>query len=64
MVIMLIAFVALRQLYLFTVTHYVANTPLLVGLGYPVGWTMCFILEVSYWLIRRRKWQKDDIVAA
>ena len=64
MVIMLIAFVALRQIYLFTVTHYVANTPLLVGLGYPVGWTMCFILEVSYWLIRRRKWQKDDIVAA
>ncbi|MBO4887698.1 MAG: MATE family efflux transporter [Firmicutes bacterium] len=60
MVIMLLAFVGIRQLYLFAVTHFVANTPLLVGLGYPVGWTMCFILEVTYWLIKRRKWPKSE----
>ncbi|MBQ7060026.1 MAG: MATE family efflux transporter [Firmicutes bacterium] len=60
MVIMLLAFVGIRQLYLFTVTHFVANTPLLVGLGYPVGWSTCFILEVTYWLIKRRKWPKGE----
>lgn len=58
MVIMLIAFVAIRQVYLFIVTHYISNTPLLVGLGYPVGWVSCFILEVSYLIYRmKRGWK-------
>ena len=52
MVIMLLTFVAIRQVYLFTVTRYVANTPTLVGLGYPVGWTCCFIMELAYFFIR------------
>lgn len=55
MVIMLATFVGLRQLYLFLVTHYVANTPLLVGLGYPLGWTTCCIIEVSYFFLRWHK---------
>ena len=56
MIIMLGCFVALRQVYLFVVTRFVANTPLLVGLGYPVGWVSCCVLEVSYfiWRMRRR----------
>ena len=52
MIIMLTAFVGIRQLYLFLVTHFIANTPLLVGLGYPVGWTSCFIIELSYYYLK------------
>ena len=52
MIIMLLCFVALRQTYLFIVTHFIANTPLLVGLGYPVGWTSCCIIEVTYAVTR------------
>lgn len=62
MVIMLMSFVALRQLYLYLVTHYVANTPFLVGFGYPVGWVSCCIIEVSYYLLRygRKKTKKSE----
>ena len=52
MIIMLTAFVAIRQVYLFVVTHYIANTAFLVGFGYPVGWTTCCILEVIYFYFR------------
>ena len=55
MIIMLSCFVALRQTYLFTVTRFIANTPLLVGIGYPVGWVSCCIAEVTYYLLKRRK---------
>ena len=48
MIIMLSTFVGLRQVYLFLVTHYFANTPRIVGLGYPVGWVSCFIVELLY----------------
>ena len=59
MIIMLACFVVIRQIYLFTVTHYIANTPLLVGLGYPVGWTACCLTEVSYYFRQRRKRQMN-----
>lgn len=49
MMIMLVSFVAIRQVYLFAVTRWVANTPTLVGLGYPVGWVVCFIIELTYY---------------
>ncbi len=55
MVIMLSTFVVIRQIYLFVVTRYVANTPFLVGFGYPVGWMSCCITELSYYFIRYRK---------
>ena len=55
MIIMLSCFVALRQTYLFVVTRFIANTPLLVGIGYPVGWVSCCIAEVTYYLLKRRK---------
>ena len=48
MIIMISSFVVIRQIYLFCVTRFVANVPRLVGLGYPVGWVCCMILEVSY----------------
>ena len=55
MLIMLFGFVAVRQLYLFVVTRFVANTPLLVGIGYPVGWAACCVTELIYFFIRRRQ---------
>lgn len=53
MLIMLLCFVLLRQVYLFVVTRFVANTPVLVGFGYPVGWASCCAVELFYY---RRKW--------
>lgn len=55
MIIMLLAFVGIRQVYLFVVTHFIANTPFLVGFGYPVGWTSCCIIELTYFFLRWRK---------
>ena len=47
MVIMLLSFVAARQIYLFVITRFVANTPILVGIGYPVGWSVCCITAMN-----------------
>ena len=55
MIIMLLSFVGIRQIYLFVVTRLIANTPLLVGFGYPVGWTTCCIIEVTYFFLRWRR---------
>ena len=55
MIIMLLAVVGIRQVYLYVVTHFVANTPFLVGFGYPVGWTSCCIIELAYFFLRWRK---------
>ena len=52
MIIMLATFVGVRQIYLFYVTRFVANTPFLVGFGYPVGWMTCCVTEVTYFFLR------------
>ncbi|MBO5502862.1 MAG: MATE family efflux transporter, partial [Lachnospiraceae bacterium] len=49
MIIMLIGFVAIRQTYLFLATRFFANTPRVVGFGYPVGWMSCCIIMTSYY---------------
>ena len=59
MAIMLLTFVGIRQIYLYVVTHFIANTPFLVGFGYPVGWTTCCVIELSYYFIRRRNRQRS-----
>ena len=55
MIIMLSTFVGLRQVYLFIVTHFIANTPRIVGFGYPVGWFACCVIELLYFMIHRRR---------
>ena len=55
MVIMLMTFVAVRQVYLFVLTRFIANTPRLVGFGYPVGWMACFVAELTYYRLRKGK---------
>ena len=52
MAIMLICFVGLRQVYLFIVTRFFANTPAAVGFGYPVGWMSCFVIQMTYYYFR------------
>ena len=52
MIIMLLAFVGIRQAYLYVVTRFFANTPFLVGFGYPVGWITCCIIELTYFFLR------------
>jgi Na+-driven multidrug efflux pump len=64
MIIMLSTFVGLRQIYLFLVTRYVRNTPLLVGLGYPVGWVSCCVVELIYYAVCRRKREQNRIQSA
>ena len=59
MIFMLTSFVAFRQIYLFLVTHYYANTPRLVGFGYPMGWMLCSLLELLYYVHKRRKRAKQ-----
>ena len=52
MYLMLLSYVVIRQIYLFVVTRFVANTPRLVGFGYPVGWMSVCVIEVAYFFIR------------
>jgi len=52
MIIMLGTFVVIRQIYLFIVTHFIANTPAIVAFGYPVGWMSCCIFELAYFKIK------------
>ncbi|MBR0464066.1 MAG: MATE family efflux transporter [Clostridia bacterium] len=61
MIIMLLSFVGVRQVYLFFITRYVANTARLVGFGYPVGWMVCCVIEVTYFW---RRWRADDAPTA
>ena len=61
MIIMILSFVAIRQTYLFVVTRFVANTPVLVGLGYPVGWVTCCIIETTYFFAQ---WNRRKAAAA
>ena len=59
MIIMLIGFVAIRQTYLFLATRFFANTPRVVGFGYPVGWVSCCIIMTSYYFWKSRSFAKD-----
>ena len=52
MIIMIICFVAVRQIYLFIFTRLLPGEPTLIGLGYPVGWVSCCIIEIIYFRIK------------
>lgn len=63
MIIMLATFVGVRQVYLYVVTHFIANTAMLVGFGYPVGWMTCCITEVTYFFLRWNRKQEKRVEA-
>lgn len=60
MVIMLLGFVGVRQIYLFFMTRYFINTPASVAFGYPVGWMFVCVVEVAYFFL---KWDKRERVS-
>ena len=43
MVVTILAFVVFRQLYMYFVSRYIANTILSMGFGYPAGWFLCSV---------------------
>ena len=45
MICMICCFVLLRQVYLFVFTNYVANTPVVALLSFPVGWIVATVLN-------------------
>lgn len=59
MIAMLSCFVGLRQIYLFVVTHFIINIPVVVGFGYPVGWMTCCLVESIYFFIR---WNRKETI--
>ena len=50
MLIMIGCFVALRQIYLYVFTNFVANVPVVVVLSYPVGWAVATALVAVRYL--------------
>lgn len=59
MIFMLTNFVALRQLYLFITTHYIANTPKVVAFSYPFGWIGSAVCTLVYYLLIRKKFLRE-----
>ncbi len=57
MMIMLLCFVALRQVYLFVMTRFISNTYLTVAFGYPMGWMSCCVIELLYYYFH---WSKKE----
>lgn len=60
MFIMLGSFVVFRQIYLYLMTQFVANTEMVVVMGYPAGWLLCSALCYAYFA--RSKWERHRLV--
>ncbi len=60
MLIMIICFVFVRQVYLFVISHVTAGSPELVGLGYPVGWMSCCIVELVYFKLKHLRAPREN----
>lgn len=59
MIIMLTSFVGFRQVYLFFMSNYISNDLLPIGLSYPAGWAVCAVSTLAYYLIYKRKLEKN-----
>ena len=49
MIILLFSFVFFRQIYLFVVANYIANTETLIALAYPAGWILASLVLFIYY---------------
>lgn len=49
MIIMLMSFVAFRQVYLFIMSNFISNTAIPIAYGYPAGWLVCSIATLIYY---------------
>ena len=43
---MLLSFVAFRQVYLFIMANYISNTIMPIAMGYPAGWLVCSLIMI------------------
>lgn len=59
MFILLTGFVVIRQIYLYVMTHFISNTPQMVGFGYPVGWMATFVIIMIYYHIKKKSFHQD-----
>ncbi len=50
MIFMLTSFVAFRQLYLWFVSSFISNELLALAFGYPMGWGLCCLLTIVYYV--------------
>lgn len=50
MIIMLSSFIGVRQIYLFIMSKYISNELIPVGMGYPIGWIVCAVITIIYYL--------------
>ena len=48
-VIMLASFVFFRQVYLYVMSHFIANEIIPLALGYPAGWLVCSVITFTYY---------------
>lgn len=48
MIINVLCYVCFRQVYLYVVSHYVANAIIPLAMGYPAGWLVCSVLTYLY----------------
>jgi len=60
MVILLFGFVVWRQLYLFVTTH-LTDSFFPVSIAYPIGWTMCSVLMLIYYIYYTRKIKTSEV---
>ena len=49
MVIMILSFVVVRQIYLYIVSTYISNDPVIIGMSYPAGWIVCSLTTYIYY---------------
>lgn len=64
MVMKLIFFIALRQIYLFVMTRFAANTPVVVALSVPFSWIVGTVAEFIYFKLRWTKRLSNEEVIA
>lgn len=60
MYIMIGCYVVFRQIYLFIMTNYIANTETAVALGYPAAWLLCSLLCYIYF--SKTDWEKHRLI--
>ena len=61
MIIMVTAFVGIRQLYLYVVSNFISNDLLAIAFGYPFGWFFCASIIFTYYNIYCRKSRKKAV---
>jgi Na+-driven multidrug efflux pump len=49
MLIMLISFVAFRQVYMFVMSNFICNEIIPIAMGYPAGWLLSSLLSFAYY---------------